>query len=59
MMAGVAMGMFRDYAESVEKCTSVTAVVRPIPQNVEIYNRGFENYRQIQKALAEVYHRMI
>ena len=56
MMAGVAMGMFRDYAE---KCTSVTAVVRPIPQNVEIYNRGFENYRQIQKALAEVYHRMI
>ena len=59
MMAGVAMGMFRDYTESVKKCTSVTAVVRPIPQNVEIYNRGFEKYRLIQKALAEVYHRII
>lgn len=59
MLAGVAMGIFADFAESVDKCVVVSAQVTPIPENVEIYDRGFKNYRMIQKALAEVYHEII
>lgn len=59
MLAGVAVGMFSDFKESVDKCVTVADVVTPIASNVEIYERGFENYRLIQKAMAEVYHKII
>ena len=58
MMAGVAAGIFSDFEDSVRKCTSVADVVRPIPQNVDLYNRGFEYYRLIQQAMAAVYDSM-
>ena len=58
MLAGVATGLFDSFAESVQKCVTVADVVRPIEQNVEIYDRGFANYKRIQKAMAEVYHQM-
>ena len=59
MMAGVAMGLFRDFEDSVAKCTVVSDVVHPVSGNVAIYNKGFEHYRLIQKALAEVYHSIV
>lgn len=59
MLAGVAMGVFSDFADSVDKCVTVSDVVEPIAENVEIYGKGFENYRLIQKALAEVYHKIV
>ena len=58
MMAGVAAGIFADFEDSVRKCPSVADVVRPIPQNVDLYNRGFEYYRRIQQAMAAVYDSM-
>ena len=59
MLAGVAVGLFADFKESVDKCVTVSDVVKPIEANVEVYERGFENYRLIQKALAEVYHQIV
>ena len=59
MLAGVATGIFADFQESVDKCVAVADVVNPIPENVEIYDKGFKSYRAIQKALAEVYHEII
>ena len=59
MLAGVAVGIFSSYLESVGKCVTISDVVRPIPQNVEIYESGFASYRMIQKALAGVYHQII
>jgi len=59
MLAGVSTGIFADFQESVDKCVAVADVVTPIPENVEIYAKGFEDYRTIQKALAEVYHKII
>ena len=56
MLAGVAIGMFRDFADSVEKCVSVVDTVIPDPENQRIYDKGFEAYRGIQRAMAEVYH---
>lgn len=59
MLAGVATGVFADFDDSVKKCVTVADVVTPIPENVEIYEKGFQDYRTIQKALAEVYHDII
>lgn len=59
MLAGVATGVFADFDDSVKKCVTVADVVTPIPENVEIYEKGFKDYRTIQKALAEVYHDII
>ena len=59
MLAGVATGVFADFADSVQKCVVVSAQVTPIPENVEIYDKGFENYRMIQRAMSEVYRNII
>lgn len=59
MLAGVATGVFADFNDSVNKCVTVADVVNPIPENVEVYEKGFKDYRTIQKALAEVYHDII
>lgn len=59
MLAGVATGVFADFADSVQKCVVVSAQVTPIPENVEIYDKGFENYRMIQRAMSEVYRKII
>ena len=58
MLAGVAVGAFSDFRDSVEKCVAVSARMAPITENVEIYAQGFENYRRIQRALSAVYHGM-
>lgn len=59
MLAGVATGVFADFKESVDKCVAVADVVEPIPENVEVYDMGFKDYKTIQIALAEVYHGII
>lgn len=56
MMAGVAMGMFSGFADSVEKCVVVADTVYPRAENIEVYNRGFALYRQTVKAMRPVYH---
>ncbi len=55
MLAGVASGIFSSYEESVEKCVETETVVRPDPQNFKRYQRGFEIYKRIHDALAEIY----
>ena len=58
MLAGVATGMFADFADSVEKCVEVADTVYPNPENQKIYDKGFAAYRRIQAAMADVYHEM-
>lgn len=58
MLAGVAVGMFRSHAESVEKCVQISDTVEPIPEHAAVYEKGFRTYRAIQRALAEVYHQI-
>ena len=59
MLAGTACGFFKDYAESVERCVKVSGYIEPIAENVKIYQEGFSFYRDIQRALAPIYERMI
>lgn len=59
MLAGVAVGMFRDYADSVAKCVKISSQCEPIMENVKVYEAGFRAYREIQKALSGAYHKII
>jgi len=58
MLAGVATGIFRDFEESVDRCVAVTGIVTPDPQAHAFYEKGFETYRNIQKALEDIYHQI-
>lgn len=59
MLAGVAVGMFRDYADSVAKCVRISSQCEPIMENVKVYEAGFHAYREIQKVLSGAYHKII
>ena len=57
MLAGVAVGIFQSFEESVERCVKIAATVEPNWENHQIYTRNFQIYRDIQKALAPIYHK--
>lgn len=55
MLAGIAVGVFRDAADAVEKCVKPKDIVYPNPENTEKYRRVFAVYRKIHDALAPIY----
>lgn len=59
MLSGVACGLFESYKDSVAKCVKVSGVLEPIADNVKVYEEGFQLYRDIQKAMAGIYEKMI
>ena len=59
MMAGVACGLFESFADSVEKCVKVSGFIEPIAENVKVYEENFQFYREIQRAMAPIYEKMI
>ena len=58
MLAGVAAGVFCDHKDAVAHCVRVTGKTLPDPEGQAFYQRGFQIYRDIQRALAPVYHEM-
>jgi xylulokinase len=51
ILAGVGAGIFGDVVEGVEKIVSYTDVIKPIPENVEKYNKIHKVYRNMYNAL--------
>ena len=58
MLAGVAARVFDSHADAVRKCVRVTGVTRPDPEGVAFYDGRFPLYKQIQSALAPIYHQL-
>lgn len=58
MLAGVAAGVFSGHDDAVAHCVRVIGTTIPDPEGTEFYEKGFQIYRDIQRALAPVYHRM-
>ena len=58
MMAGVAVGVFASHEEAVERCVRVTGVTVPDPEGAAFYDEQFKLYKQIQQALAPIYHQL-
>lgn len=57
MLAGVVSGMFSSFEESIDKCVVVSDTVQPFEENVLIYERGFQQYKDTVRSLAEIYHK--
>lgn len=56
MLAGVALGVFKDEKRAVELCIKEKSITEPNFENTEKYRRIFERYKKIQEALSPVYH---
>ncbi len=57
MLAGIAVGAFRNAEDAVDHCVRAKDIVYPNPENTVRYERVFEIYKQIHDALAPIYAR--
>ena len=55
MLAGIAVGVFKDAVDAVEKCVKVKDVVTPDLEKTAQYMEIFKVYKQVHDALAPVY----
>lgn len=55
MLAGVAIGVFKDSREAVERCVKQKDMVYPNAENTEKYRQVFAVYKKIHDALAPIY----
>ena len=55
MLAGIAVGVFKDAKSAAALCVKQDSVTYPNPENTEKYRRIFEDYKKIHDALAPIY----
>ncbi len=55
MLAGIAVGVFKDPKDAVEKCVKEVDITYPNPENTEKYLKVFKTYKKIHDALAPIY----
>lgn len=55
MLAGIALGIFADAKDAVEKCIKVKSITEPNLENSAKYAELFEEYKRIHDALAPIY----
>lgn len=58
MLAGVATRVFASHQEAAAKCIRIRDEVLPDPQGVAFYEKQFKRYKEIQAALAPIYHQL-
>lgn len=56
MLAGVAVGVFKDAKEAAALCVKSKDVIYPDAENTKKYRKIFEKYKKIHDALAPIYH---
>ena len=55
MLAGIAVGVFKDAKDAVKKCVKVNDTVVPNPENTAKYAELFKTYERVHDALAPIY----
>ncbi len=55
MLAGVAVGVFKDVNDAVKKCVKHVDITYPNIDNTKKYRKVFEQYKKIHDALAPIY----
>lgn len=55
MLAAVGIGWFESFSQAADVCVEIESVSKPIPQNVEVYEKLFKKYKAVHDALAPVY----
>lgn len=56
MLAGIAVGVFQDCQDAVNKCIQIESVTKPIKENTQRYEKLFEEYVAVHDVLEAVYH---
>ncbi len=56
MLAGIALGIFKDAADAVKRCIKEVYSVTPDREMHEEYMKIFKKYKKVQAALAPLYH---
>ena len=55
MLAGIAIGIFENAENAIEKCNEIVSKTIPNSENTEKYKKVFKKYKAIQKALEPIY----
>ena len=55
MLAGIASGVFKDEKDALRICNHVVSETLPNEENTKLYQKVFERYKAIQKALEPIY----
>ena len=55
MLAGIAMGVFKDAKDAVSKCVRIKDETKPNLENTKKYRKLFDDYKKIHDALAPIY----
>ena len=58
MLAGVAAGVFASHQEAAAKCIRLKDEILPTKEGIAFYEEHFALYKQIQAALAPIYHKL-
>lgn len=58
MAAAVAVGFFPDYTAAAREMVRMDGAVQPDPSRVPVYQRKFENYQELERALLPVWERL-
>lgn len=56
MLAGIAIGMFEDFENALNRCGKNRSVTEPIEENTVQYSFKFDRYKAVHDALASIYH---
>ncbi|NLJ94076.1 MAG: carbohydrate kinase [Clostridiaceae bacterium] len=52
MAAGIAVGVYKDYAEAIEKCVQISRKVEPRKEYTDLYQQKYKNYKAVIDSLA-------
>lgn len=58
MAAGIGAGIYRTYEEAIRKFVRISKKILPRPEYREIYEKKYQNYRMVVKALSGVWERL-
>jgi hypothetical protein len=57
-VAGIGVGMFSDPADAVARCCRTVLIHEPVPETHDRYTEFFDVYRDVQRHLVEINHRL-
>lgn len=58
MLCGVALGVFHDVNDALNKCVKYISKTEPNPENTKLYSSIYSRYKAIHDVLCPIYHEM-
>lgn len=55
MAAGVASGVYKNFAEAAERCDSITDTINPRPETYDIYRRKYQRFSMLADTLCPIW----